>query len=195
MTMRSLALFAHILGMLALFVALTIEWTSLALLRKGDKARPSFGLNLLHQLPRLTGIAIALILASGTGMAAQFGVLRSAWVGVSFAAMVLMGGLGSAALRPLIRNIESFDSAETCQREASKPFLHMSLGARIGVALGIVLLMVAKTDLGGSMAIVAVALVAGATGGVVAARAAVPDVSANQGGAPAPRAIEGSRWS
>src|SRR5262245_19364200 len=98
MTLRSLALFAHILGMLALFVALAIEWTALALLRKEDQARPSsFGLNLLRQLPRLTGLAIALILASGTEMAAQFGLLRSAWVGVSSSAVVLIGRVGGPA--------------------------------------------------------------------------------------------------
>src|SRR5262249_50675775 len=130
MTLRSLALFAHILGMLALFVALAIEWTSLALLRKDDQARPSsFGLNLLRHSPGLTCVAIARILACGTEMAAKFGLIRTAWVGVSIAAMVLMGGLGGAALRPLIRSIGSFcDSAESCRREASKPFLHVSLG-------------------------------------------------------------------
>ena len=84
--MRSLALYAHFLGMVALFGALVVEWTAVALLRIGNPAEPSaFATGLLRRLPRFTGIAGALILASGIGMAAQFGVLRSAWIGVSFA--------------------------------------------------------------------------------------------------------------
>src|SRR5262249_28947761 len=108
MTMRSLALFTHVLGMLALFVALVVEWTAVELLRTGDQARPdSFATSLVRQLPRLTGAGVALILASGIDLAVQFGLLRSPWVGVSFAAMVLMAGIGGAALRPLIRAIRS----------------------------------------------------------------------------------------
>src|SRR5262245_55554126 len=108
MTMRSVALFTHLLGMLALFVALAAEWTAVELLRTGDQARPSlFAINLLRRLPRVTGIAVALLLASGIAMASQFGLFRTAWVGVSFAGMVLMGGLGGSALRPLMRSLQS----------------------------------------------------------------------------------------
>ncbi|HUC76664.1 MAG TPA: hypothetical protein VMS04_15285 [Vicinamibacterales bacterium] len=197
MAMRSLALFAHVLGMLALFVALTVEWIAVALLRTGDRARPSsFAVDLLRQLPRLTGIAVALILASGLAMAAQFGVLRSAWVGVSFAAMVLMGGMGGASLRRLIRGIGSVrDSDDTWRREVSKPFLHLSLRARIGVALGIVYLMITKPDVLGSIATVTAALMLGTTAGVVAARVRVHSRSADEDGQPAVRATGGSRWS
>src|SRR5215813_3315172 len=111
MTLQSLALFVHLVGMLALFVALALEWTGV------DPRR----------LRRLGGGAVVLILASGIGMAARFGVLRSAWLGVSFGAMVLMAVLGASARR--------------------EPFLRVSLRARVGVALAIVFLMVAKPDL------------------------------------------------
>jgi len=168
MTMQSLALFTHLLGMLALFVALAVEWTAVELLRTGDSARPSFATHLLCRLPRFTGIAVALILVSGIDLAVQFGFLRSAWVGVSFTAMVVMGGLGGAALRPLIRSIGSVADPGGWRREASSSFLRVSLRARIGVALGIVYVMVAKPDLLESTAIVAVALLLGAAGGVVA---------------------------
>src|SRR5262245_43799206 len=161
MTMRSLAQFTHVLGMLALFVALAVEWTAVELLRTGDQARPcAFATNLLRQLPRYTAIAVVLILASGIDLAAQFGLLRWAWVGVSFAGIVLMAGLTGAALRPLIRSLGSGgDATGTWPRQAPNPFLHVSLRARIGVALGIVYLMIGKPGLLESVAIVAVALV------------------------------------
>jgi hypothetical protein len=194
MTMRSLALFTHVLGMLALFVALAVEWTAVELLRKGDRARPcAFATNVLRQLPRFTAVAIVLILGSGIDLAAKFSLLRSAWVGVSFAAMIVMAGLGGAALRPLIRSLGSDDdSTWTWPRQASNPFLQVSIRARFGVALGIVYLMVTKPGLLESAAIVAVALVVGAAGGVVAARAPAPNVSADREGRPAAGTIGGS---
>jgi len=40
--MQSLAQFTHILGMLALFAALVVEWTAVELLRTRDATRTSF---------------------------------------------------------------------------------------------------------------------------------------------------------
>lgn len=195
MTMRSLTLFTHVVGTLALFIALAIEWTAVELLRTEDQPRPSpLATSLLRRLPRFTAIAVALILASGINLAAQFGLLRSAWVGVSFVAMVLMGALGGAALRPLIRSLASIgDSVGVWRREVSKPFLYISLRARVAVALGIVYLMVAKPDLFVSTAIIAGALMAGAAAGVVTASTPAPNVSADQDGKPVARSLGASR--
>jgi hypothetical protein len=195
MTMRSLALFTHVLGMLALFVALTVEWTAIELLRTGDQARPaSFATNLLRQLPRFTGIAVALILVSGIDLAIQFGLLRAPWVGVSFTAMVLMAGMGGAALRPLIRAIRSSGDANgMLARQASNTFLYVSFRARVGVALGIVYLMVAKPDLLESVSIVTLALAVGAIGGVFAARSWPSPEPATSGRKAATQVIGGSR--
>src|SRR5262249_9182669 len=136
---------------------------------------------LVRQLPRLTGAGVALILASGIDLAVQFGLLRSPWVGVSFAAMVLMACIGGAAFGPLIRPIRpSSDANGTLARQASNTFLRVSLRARIGVVLGIVYLMVAKPDLLESVSIVTLALAVGAIGGVVAARSSPMTQSARQ---------------
>ena len=197
MTMRSLALFTHVLGMLALFVALAAEWAAVELLRTADQARPSpFASSLLRKLPGSTAIAVALILASGIDLAAQLGLLRSPWVGVSFAAMVLMGGLGGAALRPLIRSLGSGgDATGAWRRHAFNSFLRRSLRARIGVALGIVYVMVAKPGLFESTAIIAVGLVVGVVVGVAATRTSALNVPADQESGAAARSIGGSRWS
>src|SRR5262245_7477151 len=197
MTVRSLALFTHVLGMLALFVALAVEWAAVELLRTTDHARPSpFASSLLRKLPGFTAIAVALILASGIELAVQFGRLRSPWVGVSFAAMLLMGGLGGAALRPLLRNIGSGgDGTGTWRRAASNSFLRVSLCARIGVALGIVYVMVAKPDVFESTAIIAVGLVVGVAVGIAATRTPALNVAEDQDSKAAARSIGGSRWS
>jgi hypothetical protein len=109
---------------------------------------------------------------------------------------ILMGGMGGASIRRLIRGIESVrDSDDTWRREVSKPFLHLSLRARIGVALGIVYLMIAKPDVLGSIATVTAALMLGTAAGVVAARVRVHSRSADEDRQPAARATGGSPWS
>jgi hypothetical protein len=195
MTMRSIALFAHVLGMLALFVALAVEWLSVELLRTVDQVGPSaFATTLLRQLPRITGVAVALILFSGIDLAVQFGLLRSPWVGVSFAAMVLMAGIGGAALRPLLRTIRSSSDANgTLARQASNTSLRVSFRARVGVALGIVYLMVAKPDLLESALIVTLALAVGAIGGIVPARSSPMTQRTSRNRDVVPKPMGGSR--
>jgi len=76
MTMRSIALFAHLLGMLALFVALALEWLTVELVRTAGGANvPSVAINAPGVLPRLMAIAVVLILLSGIFWAVQLGVL------------------------------------------------------------------------------------------------------------------------
>src|SRR5262245_8788893 len=184
MTMRSLALFTHVLGMLGLFVALALEWAAVALLQSKNRApAASFSVDLLRRLPRFTGAAVALIVISGIYMGIRFGLLQTAWVGVALAAMALMNGLSQAALRPLKRSIKSgVIEAETLARQASNTFLRVSLHARVAAALAIVALMLAKPDLLQSVAMVTIALVTGAatarvTGGSVTTRRQSQDQS------------------
>src|SRR5262249_15321907 len=161
-TLRSLALFAHVFGMLMLYITLAVEWMSVELLRRTDRP-PSFATDALRLLPRFTAAAVVLILASGLRLAAQVGALRSAWVDVSFAVMGLTGALGGAALRPLIRSLRSNgDASGTLRRQASTRFVRVSLHMRVAAALGIVYLMIAKPDLLESAAIVTIALAIGA---------------------------------
>jgi uncharacterized membrane protein len=146
---------------------------SVELLRSSGASRPPLlSLRVLGALPRLTGVAVLLILVSGVQLAARFRVLRSGWVGVSFVAMVLMGALGGAALRPLLRRIKdrSRSRDETIPNwpdEASHPFLRSSLRMRVSAALGIVYLMIAKPDLLESILSIGVALGLGAAACVV----------------------------
>ena len=151
MTMRSIALSVHILGVMGLFVVLAQEWLTFHLLRASDaRPLPAAAVAALTALPRLTGIAAASILVSGIYLAGQVGVLRSGWVDVSFGAMVLMAGLGASSLRPLLRALKNSPSSMdgmSVRRHASRPFVRASLRIRLSVAVAIVYLMVAKPDL------------------------------------------------
>src|SRR5712671_786337 len=88
---RSLMLFAHIVGVLALFVGLGFEWISLdAVERSTTRAEALPWVRLGAVVPRMSGIASAVIVASGFYLGARFGVLGNEWMRVSYGALLLM---------------------------------------------------------------------------------------------------------
>jgi uncharacterized membrane protein len=165
MLIRSLALFAHIVGMLVLFIGLALEWLSLESLRRAtDQVRDSPWLKVLRALPPYMAGAVGLILVSGIYLARRVGVFDLAWVRVSFASMILMGILGGPVVRPQMRAILRAGGGRqsTAGGDALHPVLRASLRARAAVGLAIVYLMIAKPDLGESLLVVGGALVLGA---------------------------------
>ena len=149
--------------MLALFAGLAIEWLCVERLRAPEPQPSMFTLRVLERLPRVTGIGGALILLSGTALAARIGAFRSAFVGVSFVGIVVIAALGGIALRPLLRGVNQrlrpgSDPVTELRQLASRPFLRASLRIRVWIALAIVYLMVAKPDLFECIVILAVAL-------------------------------------
>ena len=165
MLIRSVALFAHIVGMLALFIGLALEWLSLeSLQRSTDPVRDSPWVKVLRALPPYMAGAVGLILVSGIYLAMRVGVFDQAWVRVSFGAMVLMGILGGPVVRPQMRAIlrAGGDGRSTVGREAWHPLLRASLRARAAVGLAIVYLMIGKPELGESLLVVGAALALGA---------------------------------
>ncbi len=175
MTMRSIALFAHLVGMLALFAGLVIEWLCVERLRADEPGPPMFTVRVLERLPRVTGIAVALLLLSGIPLAARIGVFRTAFVGVSFAGMVLIAALGGVASRPLLRAVKERRRTEATpvaelRQLASRPFLRASLWIRVGILLAIVYLMVAKPNLFESTVVFAIALLVAVVGNMARGR-------------------------
>jgi hypothetical protein len=164
MLVRSVVLFAHIVGMLVLFVGLALEWLSLNSLREPTSVKGWAWASVLRVLPRYIGAAVGLILVSGIYLAARVGVLDSAWVRVSFSAMVFMAILGGPMVRSRMRailhagSVYGEDRAVTLRRQASDPLLHASLRTRVAVGLAIIYLMVGKPDLVESVLVVALAL-------------------------------------
>src|SRR5262245_65710269 len=100
MTMRSLALFTHVLGMLALFVALAVEWAAVELLRTTDQARLSpFASSLLRKLPVFTAMAVNGCsfdyLSAHLSAVQRSDVLRLAWNSPSSVHSLLFGYIAS----------------------------------------------------------------------------------------------------
>jgi hypothetical protein len=201
MTIRSIALFVHLVGMLGLFAGLAIEWFCVEPLRAPDEpAPPPFTLRILERLPRVTGIAVALILLSGIPLAARIGVLRTAFVGTSFVGMLIMAALGGVALRPLLRALKerrgsAADAMTNLRRAASRPFLRASLGIRVWIALAIVFVMVAKPDFVASVVTLAIALLIGVLGSFARGRASFTTLPAEDTAKHRTRTVERSQWS
>jgi hypothetical protein len=166
MTSRSIALFTHVVGVLALFVALAIEWLSLALVRTAHPKVPMLVIGVLRAIPKLTGTAGGLIVLSGIYLAAEVGVLGLAWVRVAVGAMVLMAILGGIALRQVLRIVNDRDGGSIdvteLRRRASRPFVRVSLGMRLAVATALIYLMIAKPGFLESALLIGLALITGA---------------------------------
>jgi hypothetical protein len=82
---RSLVLFVHIAGVLAMFAGLSLEAFGVEAARKAA--------------PRLSGIAVALTVLSGFFLGARFGVLRDEWMRASYGAIVVIAVAGALARR------------------------------------------------------------------------------------------------
>jgi hypothetical protein len=80
---RSLVLFVHIGGVLALFAGLALEAFGVEAARKAA--------------PRISGIAMALTVVSGFYLGRRFGVLGNEWMLASYGAIVVMAAAGALA--------------------------------------------------------------------------------------------------
>jgi hypothetical protein len=126
---RSLILFVHIAGVLALFAGLALEALGVEEARKAA--------------PRISGIAVALTVASGFYLGARFEVLRDEWMRASYGAIAVMAAAGALAQR-------------------SDMLLRISLWVRTAFGLAVVFLMIAKPDAVTSLVVLGLAL-AGST--------------------------------
>jgi uncharacterized membrane protein len=165
---RSVALFAHIVGMLVLFVGLAFEWVSLhSIRRSATQAQIDPWVGVLRALPKFTVAAVGVTVISGLYLATRVGVLGLGWVGVSFGSMIFMAILGGPVVRSKIRALlhagadADGHAMATPQRVAAHPLLRVSLRTRVAVALAIVYLMILKPDLGGSLLLIGAALATG----------------------------------
>ena len=141
MIIRSTVLFAHIVGVLLLFIGFALEWLSVESLRRSSTAADAWT-KVRAALPRVYGIALGLTLLAGIVLAARVGVHGFAWVRLSLGGLVLIGILG----------------AMTRRRTPSHPFVRFSLLARTAVALAIVYLMIAKPETRTSLIVMSSAL-------------------------------------
>jgi len=164
--LRSLILFGHVVGVLALFAGLTLEWLSLESIRRSiDRGEALPWVRVFAALPRASGIALALILGSGIYLGARIGVLGNAWMRTSYAAIVLMAVFGGPVARPRMRALlraaeDVSDRAISAVRAAaSDALLRASVRVRVAFGLAVVYLMIGKPDLSESLLVLGAAAI------------------------------------
>ena len=142
----SIALFAHIIGAVLVFVLLTIEGLGLR-----------FGFE-YAQLNRMLGpVSAVLVLVPGLYMmAAQWG--WAGWIVTGIAAYVLIAGVGA------------YTGISVMRGRMNRRTAVVSWLARIGLALGVAFIMTVKPSLIASVAAVLVGVVLGAAAGALRPR-------------------------
>ncbi len=160
---RSLVLFTHVVGVLALFVGLGLEWIGLdGIQRSTTRAEALPWLRLIAIVPRLFGTALAAIVVSGFYLGARVGVLGNDWMRASYGALLLMAIVSGPVSRSPMRALKRVtdvptDGTVALRAAAANPILRLSLRIRIAFGLAIVFLMVAKPAAGESLLVLALA--------------------------------------
>jgi uncharacterized membrane protein len=167
----TLALFAHILGALALFIGVGLEWTTLQRLRRAETmAQVREWIVLLRGVPmRLPPIGLLLILAAGVYMAATAWDWNAPWILAALAAFVLIGVLGGGVIdRRLVAIREAARATAALgeippelERRITDPVLWTALQTAGFTAVGVVFLMTNKPGALGSLTTLALATVLG----------------------------------
>jgi hypothetical protein len=153
MTLYSLALFVHILGALALFGAMGMEWVALLNLRRvGTAEQAREWLKVFALFPRIYPFAWGAILLAGLYMTAL--VWKGAgWIIVALVSVVVLGAAGGALtgrhMPSLVQGVAGAKGALSTALQATlrDPYLLAVFQVRLAFTLGIVFLMVAKPDL------------------------------------------------
>jgi hypothetical protein len=163
----SIALFLHIVGAVGFFVALGLEWTGLSQLRSAmalEQVRG--GMSTLRNVRKVGFVSMLTTVITGIYMMLTVwgGV---AWLYVTLGSLVLAIGLAQVVTAPRMAAIgqvlatEKGKFSETFHSLANHPLLSISLQTRVAIALGIILLKIAKPNLVGSLLVIGVAIVLG----------------------------------
>ena len=175
MTLYSLVLFVHITAMLGLCAALSLEVLSLFHLRRASTLTDiSRWIEPVPRLPLVTGGSALVIFFSGVYLAIRMSAFEAAWPKVTVGALLLIAPLGALTGRRMRAIRRACADANAINSELlsrlQDPFLKISLGIRIAIFLGIVLLMAAKPGLWESIGIVGTSVVVGLLSSLLAWR-------------------------
>ena len=178
MSVYTISLFLHVVGALGIFAALGLEWAGLSNLRRAtetSQVREWIG---LLAAPRVVGGPAALItLVSGIYMSAtRWG--PQGWIVVGLAGMVVIAVLGATISGRRVGAIagalpESVGPiSKSLAQQLHDPALILGLRVRTALGLGIVFLMSTRPGWGGALAVMGLAVVAGAAAALPARGAA-----------------------
>lgn len=169
MSLYTLALFAHILGVLGVFVGIALDWATILRLRRAQTvalAREVTGL--VGFQTRLIQISALLLLVAGIYMTVTAWDKGTAWILFSLVALIVMGALSGgihgrrlAAIRKAAAGASDGMIPSELQRRMADPVLLISVQTAVMVGLGAVFLMTTKPDWLGSLIALAVAVVLG----------------------------------
>lgn len=167
MNANSIALFLHIVGTLGFFVALGLEWTGLWQIRSA-MTLPQVGawMRTLKSVRKLGFASMLMTVITGFYMMVTDSG-GAPWIYVSLGALILviilsvaLSGPRMAAIGQALTTEKGVLSRTFCSL-ANQPLLWISIQTRIAIALGIVLLMIAKPDLFGSLITIGATIVLG----------------------------------
>jgi hypothetical protein len=175
MTFYSLVLFVHVTAVLGLSAALSIEALSLFHLRRASTLTDaSRWIEPVPRLPFVTGGSALVIFFSGVYLAIRMSAFDAGWPKVTVGALLLIAPLGALTGRRMRAIRRACADANAINSELlsrlQDPFLKISLSIRVGIFLGIVLLMAAKPGLWESIGIVGAAVVVGLLSSLLARR-------------------------
>lgn len=179
MSWYTVALFAHIVGVLILFISLVLQWLIILRVRHASsvtQAREWSGL--VKGITRLAPVSGVLILGAGIYMTVTAWSLLTTWVDVSIAAMGIMMifsmGVAGRRLRAIQRAAAETSTSDAIpaalQARLEDPALWVSIQTAVTVALGIVFMMTTKPSLTVSMVSVFVSLALSALVGMLTLR-------------------------
>jgi hypothetical protein len=165
-TQYSLILFLHVAAALGLFASLSFELLSLPHLRRASElSEVRRWIDPVPRLPLVATTSILVVFFSGIFLTVRMFAFDTAWPKVTIGALLLIAPLGAVSgkrMRVIRRNsAEASTMKPDLLRRVRDPFLKISLGIRIAVFFGIVLLMTAKPELWPSIGIMVCSVVLG----------------------------------
>jgi uncharacterized membrane protein len=180
MSLYTLALFAHLIGVLTLFIGTALQWLiTLRLRRAQTVTQVREWSSLVGGVGRLGPVSGVLVIGAGIYMMVTTWSLTTPWIMVSLGAMALMMVFGmviSARQLRAIRRAATTSEAPTdsispeLRRQTHNPVLWVSTQLAASTALGIVFMMTIKPNLGGSIWTLVAALALGTIVGIASAK-------------------------
>jgi hypothetical protein len=167
MSVYSIAIFLHVVGMLGLFVALGIERLILSnLAHATGTVEARAWIRSSSRLPALALSSIGLILLTGIYLAASTNAWAIPWIQVSLGGLFLIGFFGAVAgirMRAMGKTAmdDSGASIDAYRRSVADAALQTPTRTRLTTALAIVLLMVTKPGRSTSLVIIGAAVAIG----------------------------------
>lgn len=178
----AIALFAHILGVLGMFIGMGAQWIILLRLRQSRaQAQAREWSGLVGPVARVGGVSGAVLVVAGLYMMATAWGISTPWLDVALGGLALMlalsAGFSTRRLLAIQRalaalavepNVGSIPPA--LRRQIDAPPLWIATQIVLAIALGIVFLMTVKPDLFGSLLALAIAIALGAIVGGATSR-------------------------